>query len=223
MGTAGHHLDLVPDFSVVLGADYAGKSSVLSMLAGRSWRCVSYDESLLPAGHNLINELRDGVTPAALRLVGSVYSRDFALTVLQTAVVYLRDQVLRAQPGDIVVVDSFYYKILAKCRLTGLVNEDLFRWWRSFPQPSEIVYLDVDPSVAWSRSGDGLRLNRFEHYGDEPTWRGFRRFQLDLRDVMFEEIHGIRTTVLEQQPDIAATAAAVKAVMRTREDTIGVG
>lgn len=220
MSSAENDPSVLPEFSVILGADYAGESTVLSTLSREGWRCISYDEHLLPGEHTLISQLRDSIMPTALRQSGSVYSPDFVLTVLQSSVVYLRDQVLRAPPDEAVVVDSFYYKILAKCRLTGMVNEGLFRWWRSFPRPSQIIYLDVDPAVAWSRSGEGTLLNSFEYYGSRPTWENFRHFQLDLRKAVLEETRGVPVTVLEQQ---VATADAVRTILRSSDNTIRVG
>ncbi|GAA4413528.1 hypothetical protein ACFQV2_31195 [Actinokineospora soli] len=179
-------------FTVLLGPDFAGKSTVLGHLARAGWHCVSYDDEFLPADCGLVAELRDGFLGRALR---GPHSADFVVTILQTAVVHLRDEIGRAG-GKPVAVDSYYYKILAKCLLTGLVNDALLGWWRTFPKPARVVYLDTDLAEAWRRSGDGQRLNRFEHYGDAPTWPGFRRFQTDLRERVFAEIRGLPVHVV---------------------------
>jgi thymidylate kinase len=177
-----------PAFSVLLGPDYAGKSTMISELAARGVQCVSYDYEFVRPDCSLVNELRDRLVTRALRGKGTSYSADFVVTLLQTAVIYLRDQVMRADWDRPVVVDSYYYKILAKCVLTGMVNESLFAWWRSFPRPRQVIYLDVDPATAWRRSDGGTRLNFFEHYADTPTWESFRQFQADLRRLMLQEI-----------------------------------
>ena len=202
-----------PDFYVLLGPDYAGKSTMLTALAGAGWQCVSYDDNFVPADCPLILELRNTFVTRALRHVGTSYSPDFVLTLLQTSVVYLRDQILRADPDRPVIVDSYYYKILAKCLLKGLVNEQIFGWWRQFPQPRRVIYLDVSPENAWRRSGEGTRLNLFEHYGDNPNWAGFRRFQSDLAERMTAEVAGIPLTVVDDAED--QLGRAVRAIARS--------
>src|SRR5215510_9719888 len=109
-----------PQFCVLLGPDYAGKSSVLAELSGLAtpWRCVSVDDAFLGPGHGLIASLRRHLVQDALPLLGTAYSVDFVASLLQTAVLHVRDQVLAAG-GTPVLVDSYYYKILAKCRLAG--------------------------------------------------------------------------------------------------------
>jgi thymidylate kinase len=110
-------------------------------------------------------------------------------------------------------MDSYYYKVLAKCVLTGLVNEELFAWWRSFCQPRRVIYLDVRPETAWRRSGEGARLNPFEYYGTTPTWEGFRRFQTDLRRLMLTEVAPVPVTVLAESPDVEHTAGAIRQII----------
>ena len=193
-----------PAFSVLLGPDYAGKSTLISALAARGVQCVSYDHEFVRPDCSLVNDLRDGFVTRALAGMGTSYSADFVATLLQTAVVYLRDQVICADRRRPVVVDSYYYKILAKCELTGVVSESLFDWWRSFPQPEQVFYIDVDPETAWRRSGEGARLNAFEFYGDAPTWPGFQRFQTDLRRLMAEEIAPAPMEVVSSPSEVLA-------------------
>lgn len=211
-----------PTFSVLLGPDYAGKSTVISALAVRGVQCVSYDHEFVRPDCSLVNDLRDSFVTRALRSMGTSYSADFVVTLLQTAVVYLRDQVMCADRDRPVVVDSYYYKILAKCVLTGLANEFLFAWWRSFPRPRQVIFLDVDPAIAWRRSGEGSQLNPFEHYGDAPTWEGFRRFQTDLRRLMIEEIGPVPMQVLSESDGVGQVIDVVRRIMR-RDDATGTG
>jgi thymidylate kinase len=211
-----------PEFSVLLGPDYAGKSTVLSALAARGVQCVSYDQELVRPDCSLVNELRDRFVTRALRSLGTSYSADFVVTLLQTAVVYLRDEVMCADRERPVVVDSYYYKILAKCVLSGLGNESLFAWWRSFPRPRQVIYLDVDPATAWRRSGEGSRLNSFEFYGDAPTWEGFRRFQIDLRRLMAEEIGAVPMDVLSESHGDSRVIDVMRRITR-RDDAFGTG
>jgi thymidylate kinase len=103
-----------------------------------------------------------------------------------------------------------------------LGNESLFAWWRSFPRPRQVIYLDVDPVTAWRRSGEGSRLNTFEHYGDVPTWEGFRRFQADLRRLMAEEIGAIPVDVLSESDGDSRVIDVMSRITR-RGDATGTG
>lgn len=205
-------------FSVVLGPDYAGKSTLLTEMAALGVHCVSYDKEFVGRDTALINDLRGAFLKRALPAAGDVYSSDFVVTLLQTSVVYLRDQMLRATAGDRpVVVDSYYYKVLAKCRLTGLVNEHLFAWWRAFPQPGQVIFIDVDARTAWRRCDEGARLNPFEYYGTTPTWDGFRSFQNDLRRLLIEEIGALPVNRLDGGDRTHRAVAVAQRVARSAD------
>ena len=191
-------------FAVVLGPDFAGKSSALAALRG--CRVVSTDRRFVAARHEAVSRLRGVVG----RLDGE-YSPDFLAALLQTAVVHLRDEVLRAD--EPLVVDSYYYKILAKCRLAGVQDNPMFDWWRTFPQPARVIYLTVSPDTAWRRSGAGAKLNPLEHHGEHPTRAGFERYQRDLAKLMWEEIRDLPVTVLDERDSSAATAQAIREVL----------
>jgi thymidylate kinase len=197
------------EFVVLLGGDYAGKSSVMTALGAADYPrggLVSIDDAFLGPRHAFVGRLRRQFLADVLPGVHAAYSPDFALTVLQTAVVYLRDRTLTADSARPVVVDSYYYKILAKCRLSGLVNPALFAWWRSFPQPRRIVYLDVSPGTAWRRSGNGSASNPLEHYGDRPERAGFEEYQRDLRRLLLEEVRHLPVTMVSEENDIHSAA-----------------
>ncbi|EST39295.1 hypothetical protein N566_02720 [Streptomycetaceae bacterium MP113-05] len=201
-------------FTVLLGADYAGKSSVLRRLAdGDDWTVVSYDRGLLDPGSPLVGRVRDELLGEALAEPGR-YSPDLVLTLMQVAVVHLRDRVAAAPPGRRVIVDSYYFKILAKCRLLSMGNETLFSWWRSFPRPENVVLLDVLPHEAWRRSGQGEYANGMEHYGDEPAEGAFRTFQTDLRETLLNEVKDLDVTVVPQQDGVDEAVGAVERATR---------
>ncbi len=203
-----------PRFCVLLGPDYAGKSSVLGELtrAASPWRCVSVDDDALAPEHRLLADLRRRLARDVLPGLGSAYSDDFLAGLLQLAVLHLRDRVLAA--GDApVLVDSYYYKILAKCRLAGVRENPMFGWWRTFPLPARVIWLDVSPATAWRRSGEGAGTNPLEYYGDRPEWPDFEEYQTDLRKVMLEETGRLPMTVVAEQDGVARTAAAVGEVL----------
>lgn len=205
-----------PSFWVLLGGDYAGKSSVMTELRASvpAWRYVSVDGSFVDPEHAVLSRLKRALVTETLPGLGSTHSADFATSLLQTAVVYLRDRVLAAGDGTPVLVDSYYYKILAKCRLVGDDENPMFAWWRGFPQPRGVLYLDVPPDVAWTRCAAGAGPNRLEHYGVRPDREAFESFQSDLRKLMLDEVRDLPTTYLTEGAGIAETAREVEEVLR---------
>ncbi|SEP92707.1 Thymidylate kinase [Streptomyces sp. yr375] len=199
-------------FCVLLGPDGAGKSSVMGQLAEAlpEWRMVSTDSAFVAPEHALVSRLRRDLHDHLLPGLGTAYSVDFLASVLQTAVVYVRDQVAGGDPRTPVLVDSYYYKILAKCRLAGVGDSRLYSWWREFPQPSRVVFLDVSPESAWRRRGDGAQLNILEHDGADADWPGFERYQKNLRKLLLEETSALPLTILREQPDATHTTKAVR-------------
>ncbi|MFJ9693248.1 hypothetical protein [Kitasatospora sp. NPDC101183] len=170
------------------------------------------DDARLAPEHALIGRLRRNVVKDVAPHRSS-FSPEFLTTLVQTAVVHLRDELLRADAGAPVVVDSYYYKLLAKCRLAGAGRSPLLDWWRTFPRPSRVVYLDAPPEATWRRCREGADLNVLEHYGPRPDWDGFRRYQGDLAKVMRDEVHGLPVTVVEGAVGPEAAAEAVREVL----------
>ena len=170
------------------------------------------DDSRLAPEHALIGRLRRHVVKdvAPHR---DAWSPEFFATLVQTAVVHLRDQLLRTDAGTPVVVDSYYYKLLAKCRLAGAGESPLLDWWRTFPRPSRVIFLDVSPETAWQRSRQGADLNVLEHYGPRPDWDGFRRYQTDLAKAMRDEIQDLPVTVIEEKGRPEPIAASIREVL----------
>ncbi|MGW6910658.1 hypothetical protein [Streptomyces sp. NPDC054940] len=202
-------------FHVLLGPDGAGKSSVMGHLARQlpEWRMVSTDSAFVAPEHALIPRLRRDLMDRLLPGLGTAYSVDFLASVLQTAVVHLRDQVRDSDPGVPMLVDSYYYKILAKCRLAGVQDSRMYSWWRAFPRPSRVVFLDVPPETAWRRRGAGAELNALEHDGADGDWAGFERYQKNLRKLLLEEIRDLPVTMLPEHTGVDRAARAVREVL----------
>ncbi|TPQ18653.1 hypothetical protein FGD71_030085 [Streptomyces sporangiiformans] len=177
------------------------------------WRMLSTDNAFLGPEHELVRRLRRHVVEDVLPNLGTSYSADFLASLLQTAVVHLKDQV-GCQDGDVpLLMDSYYYKILAKCRLAGVGSNPMYSWWRSFPQPRAVVYLDVSAASAWRRSAEGARLNPLEYFGEHPEWLGFESFQKSLRKLMLEEVRDVPVTIIEERPSVGRTVDAVVEVL----------
>lgn len=202
------------EFWTVLGGDYAGKSEVLQTLRRETgWRVISYDDPYLH-GHPVVRWLRESAFFEAYSRVGQPYSADLAFSLLTPIVLYLRDEVMRIAAHGPAVVDSYYYKLLAKGIITGLADEHAGAIWRSLLhlRPQGVVFLDVAPEVAWNRACGAV--NPFEYHGAEPSWEGFARFQRDLRDVMLDQIKELPAVVVDANRAAPSVAADVIAALR---------
>jgi hypothetical protein len=203
------------EFWTVLGGDYSGKSATLRRLARDGWQVVSYDDPYV-RDFPVVRRLRSGLFFEAYRRVGRPYPAPLAFSLLTPIVWYLREEALRLAGRGPTVVDSYYLKLLAKGVVTGIADPATAALWRSFPQPRGVVFLDVDPAVAWARSGGAARLNPFEHHGSEPTRAGFVAFQRDLRAAMLREIADLDVHVVDGNRAPERVAADVRAALGTQ-------
>jgi thymidylate kinase len=203
-----------PNFCVLLGPDHAGKSTAVAELAASGFPChvVSADDDHLTGEHAFVSRLRHGIIADVGAGLGRAYSADFLVSVAQAVVVHLRDQVRRAGTDRPVLVDSYYYKALAKCRLAVGGEHPLFRWWRAFPSPRRVVYLDVDPETAWQRGAGSGGAHRLECSGSVGRSQ-FLTYQRDLAKVMREEIGALPVVVVDEQAGPRRTAAVIREVL----------
>jgi thymidylate kinase len=200
-------------FWTLLGPDYAGKSTVLARLRdGYGWQVVSHDDGYLD-GYPLISLLRRRWIDDALVWTGTRYTPELVLSVMHTVMLHQRDMLARQTGTTPVVVDSFFYKQLAACALLDVAHGPTFDYWRTFPRPKGVVYLDVPPEVAWERAGHGARVTAYECYGDTVSRAGFLALQADLRGRMLREVADLPVTVVDgtAPPDVvlAKVVAAV--------------
>ncbi|MCF3124273.1 MULTISPECIES: dTMP kinase [Streptomyces] len=204
-------------FWTLLGPDFSGKSTVLTRLhTDHGWHVVSYDDRYLESAP-MVRLLRENWVGEAFAHRGERYSPEMVLAALHPIVLHLRDELARAADRERVIVDSYYYKLLSKCALLGLEDSELFAGWRGFPQPDGVIYLDVSSDVAWERSGEGARLNCFEHFGAEPSREGFTGLQDALRGTVLKEVAELPLTVIDGDAPPEDVLEQVLAVLEDRE------
>ncbi|MFI5916040.1 dTMP kinase [Dactylosporangium sp. NPDC051541] len=206
-------------FQVVLGGDFAGKSEVLSRLPRADWHVVSYDDPNLQ-DFPVVRRVRGSLFFEALRHLHRPYSPELVFSLLHPVVWYLHDETVRCAREGPTVVDSYYFKLLAKGVIRGIADPATAALWRAMPQPDGVVFLDVDPDVAWQRSRGPANLNPFEHYGPQPTYAAFVAYQRDLRAAMLAEVRDLRVTVVDGAGPPDEVAARVRAVLRTVPDRV---
>ena len=209
----------VPDFFVVLGPDHAGKSTALEFLsAGFPCHVITPDCDQLTPERALLSRLRQDIITEVGTALGVTYSADFLTALAQAIVVHLRDQIVRTRGDRPVLVDSYYYKTLAKCRLAGAGDHPMFTWWRT-SQPRRVVYLDIDPRTAWSRADHGAGIHRLECHGNQVDEAAFDSYQRDLAKLMRDEIGHLPVTVIDQQ--CSSVPQTAKTIMEVIADERG--
>jgi len=202
----------VNGFWVVLGGDYSGKSETLRRLAAEGWRVVSYDDPYLH-GFPVVRALRSTLFFDAYRRIGRDYSPELAFSLLTPVVWHLRDEALRGAGQGPTLVDSYYFKLLAKGIISGIADPATVALWRSFPAPEGVVFLDVDPDLAWRRAGGAAGLNPVEHYGPEATYDSFIGYQRDLRAAMLHEVRDVGLTLVDASRSTDLVIADLRAAL----------
>lgn len=209
--------DAPHEFVVLLGPDYVGKSSIMRGLQRHArFRLVSCDDEFVPESYGMLKELRRLFLGHGLPRASEMHSPDFLVTGLQMSTVYLRDRARFERVNAPVLVDAYYYKVLAKCALSGLVSEALFEAWRRYPQPDRVIFLRADPEVAFARARLAGALNGFEHYGRAGSLRDFVRFQRDLVELMLEEVRSLPLQIVDGNRPLRDVEADVAALLSAR-------
>lgn len=184
-------------FWALLGPDFAGKSTALARMGDEhGWQVVSHDDRFL-GRYPLVAKLRHGWIDDALVWTGKRYTAELVLSALHPVILHQRDELSRRTGTGPVIIDSYFYKVLAACSLLGVSHEPTFDYWRSFPRPEGVVYLDVPPEVTWERTGRGTRVSAFEHYGEAVSREGFINMQADLRTRMLAEVKDLPLTIVD--------------------------
>jgi thymidylate kinase len=203
----GHRGSWVTGFWTILGPDFAGKSTALARLHDEHrWQVVSHDARFV-GPYPLVAMLRRCWSEAASARAEKRHTAELVLSVAHSIILHQRDEVTRlgrdAGPEP-VIVDSYFYKVLAACSLLGMSHDRTFSYWRSFPRPRGVVYLDVPPEVTWERTQRGADVTGFEHYGDSVSRAGFIRLQHEMRARMLAEVNDLPVTIVDgtAEPDV---------------------
>jgi len=212
----------VSGFRVLLGGDYAGKSEAMRRLPAGAWRTVSYDDPYI-LDFSVVRGSRRKMFFEAFSDIGPRYSTELAFSLLPPVVWHLRDQALREARSGPTVVDSYYYKLLAKGLVSGIADPGTVAVWRSFPRPDGVVFLDVDPEVAWGRVGRVADLNPIEYHGPQPGRDAFLRYQRDLRAAMLAELRGLDVLTVDANRPPGQVAADVHAALGGADPVAGAG
>lgn len=176
-------------FLVLLGIDGSGKSTLLSSLSvpglvTTSWR-----------------ELRSHEVPATLapdaptRIKNRIPSLSRAMFIgghLVAQYEYLVRPAL--EDGANVLLDSYYFKLLAKERLFGTVDPALEALCVELPAPDAVIYVEVPAPQSYRRK-NGV-LSPYEYRGSECQ-ADYVAFQDELANEMRRLLEDIPTVVVD--------------------------
>lgn len=204
---------------MLIGPDHVGKTSALRALRQEPrWHIVSPDGDLLQDGYVVVSQVKRYILSHILQRGQACYSSAFVLSCIHLLIMYLHDQVSAAmrRPASVVLVDSYYYKLLAKCMLKDLVDHELFALWRALPRPDRVILLHAEPEVLWQRSGRGEHLNPFEHYGTRPDRDAFLRFQEDVIQQMLREVEPCEVDLIHARGTVTETRDQIRDALTCR-------
>jgi thymidylate kinase len=168
-------------FVVVLGIDGSGKSSLMAWLGARGLTVVDWTSVLeIPDLQLLYADVARGIAFKKTREMIAPNTRSFEFLLFFSAQwEYLIERPLAE--GRDVVVDSYYYKQLAKDESFGFVNDALRRGLPALPDPDHVVFLDIPLDVAYRRKGGHVS---FTEVIGAPDFAGFCRLQDQLSERM---------------------------------------
>lgn len=146
-------------FLVLLGIDGSGKSTLLSGLASAgvqtaSWQDLRSHDVPATLAPDAPTAIKNRLTPLARAMfIGGHLVAQYEYLVRP-----------RLEAGVTTVLDSYYYKLLAKERLLGFAHPALEDLCAELPQPDGIIYLEVNPRESLRRKAG--RLSPYEHFDD---------------------------------------------------------
>ncbi|MEZ4287590.1 MAG: hypothetical protein R3A47_05495 [Polyangiales bacterium] len=124
-----------------------------------------------------------------------------------------------------VVVDAYYYKLLAKLRYLDISDRTTFDRWRSLPQPEKVIELKIDAREVLHRvrlrhDREGRDLDGLERFAKNDEF-DFIASQNAIASLMLEECAGVSTTQIDgNQPEeavLSSALAALAALARTTD------
>ncbi|MDQ1817121.1 hypothetical protein RBA41_27825 [Massilia sp. CCM 9210] len=176
-------------FFCLLGGDGSGKSTLLDALAIRCPDIVTVNWKQL-SSVTLLPELLPGLSPHdTLRCLGP-RSRAAQFCYLAALEYEMMIEPALAE-GKTVVVDSYWYKFVAKMEVLEMAAPFLEPLCQTLPRPGHIVYLDTPVALALERKSD---INFFECNGDVAN---FMPFQRAIRETMLEYVAAIPLTRID--------------------------
>lgn len=176
---------LNPLFGVVVGIDGSGKSALMDELRKKqmqvkSWTDLRGSPGTVVLAPQFPTEIRNRLSP----LMRAMFIGGHLVAEYETLV---RPGLER---GESVLFDSYYFKLMAKEALYGIIHPIFFDLCKELPRPDMAFLLDVDPVEAYHRKNS--RLSPYE-YLRRPTMEDFVSFETRLKQLIESYLSGIPT------------------------------
>lgn len=162
-------------FVVLVGIDGSGKSTLLDAMSQSgvhttSWRDLRAHDLPAMLAPDSPTAVKSRLTPLGRSMfIGGHLVAQYEYLVRPTL-----------EQGTDVVLDSYYYKLLAKERLLGLMHPSLEALCCELPKPDALILIDTPPETSWLRKkGD---LSSYEYFGNVPSKDNYLRFQRGIAE-----------------------------------------
>ncbi len=178
---------------VLLGSDFSGKTTLLNKikLSGNPIVCGGPEEILASDSTGTLMHLM-GLFNKHVQNADSSFSQDFILTSFQMYLVGMKNWIEQQPRGSCVLIDSYFYKVLAKCRIKNWKEDHIFEYWRSFEKPETVFWLNTPVTILWQRVSQQKSINKLESFSyNTKNEQAFQSFQELLRQKIKEEVTGI--------------------------------
>jgi thymidylate kinase len=187
---------------VLVGIDGSGKTSLLSSLGTArlitsSWRDLRNHELPSVMAPDAPTAIKNRLTavPRAMFIGGHIVAQYEYLVRPQLAL------------GRDVLLDSYWYKVVAKERILGRLHPSLTELCELLPVPDAVIVLVTDPGVAFARKRGTPAPYEYFH---QPVEEDFTRFQSRLRDQLDTALVGHPAVHrLDANRDFASVRASV--------------
>lgn len=188
-------------FYCLLGGDGSGKTTLLHAIEARNPEIVTVHWKQI-ASVTLLPSLLPGLdSPETSRRLGPLSRAGQFCYLAALEYEMLIHPALAA--GKTVIVDSYWYKFVAKMRVLDMAAPFLYEVCASLPAPDQILYLDTPLETARTRKTE---MNFFDCNG---RLENFVPFQGTLRTVMQGFVAHIPITLLNGMMPVSDLTAAV--------------
>jgi thymidylate kinase len=183
-------------FIVLVGIDGSGKTTLLDAMSRAgvhttSWHDLRAHDVPAMLAPDAPTAVKSRLTPLARSMfIGGHLVAQYEYLVRPTL-----------EQGTDVVLDSYYYKLLAKERQLGLAHPSLEALCDELPRPDALILIDTPPETSWSRKKDAL--SSYEYFGPVPSEASYLRFQRGIAEALHTAALSMPSVLLDgcTEPD----------------------
>lgn len=194
---------------MLLGIDGSGKSTLLAELATAgvataSWQDLRSHEVPAMLAPDAPTSIKGRLTPLARAMfIGGHLVAQYEYLVRPSVA-----------SGTTTLLDSYYYKLLAKERLLGFAHPSLEALCAELPQPDHVIYVSVDPKESLRRKQG--EISSYEHFTSTGP-SSYLEFQRALDKAMLASLANVSHVVLDGS--LPQSELTTLAAIRIRELT----